>query len=115
MALERITTQRVLDELKAGHTVFVLRETDMTSLTIADWLTSEFAVEVPDEDKQPDAPKAQGGGKTSTKKKLDWGKIQALHNAGWSHAKIADEMGCTVGTVDTGLCRLRKGENNGKE
>lgn len=61
MSLERITTQRVLDELKAGHTVFVLQEADMTSLTIADWLTEEFAIEVPEEDKQSAAPKTQGG------------------------------------------------------
>lgn len=114
MSLERITTQRVLEELKAGNSVFILQEADMTSVTIADWLTKEFAIEVPEEDKQSKAPKTQGG-KTSAKKKLDWGKIQALHNAGWSHVKIADEMGCTVGTVDTGLSRLRKGENNGKE
>lgn len=114
MSLERITTQRVLDELKAGHTVYMLHGIDLTTtMTLVDWTTKEFVVE-----KAPakqEAPKVQGGGKTSTKKKLDWGKIQALHNAGWPHAKIADEMGCTVSTVDTGLSRLRKGENHGKE
>lgn len=114
MALERITTQRVLEELKAGHTVYVLRVADMTSLTIAEWLTEEFAIEEEAPVRQ-EAQKIQGGGKTSAKKKLDWGKIKALHDAGWSHAKIADEMGCTVGTVDTGLSKLRKGESNGKE
>ena len=61
-----------------------------------------------------------GGGKpakpSGNRKKLDWGKIKALHDAGWSHAKIADEMGCTVATVDTGLSRLRKGgKESGKE
>lgn len=116
MSLERITTQQVLEELKAGRTVFVLHGVDSnTTMTLTDWMTKEFAIEVPEEDKQSKAPKTQGGGKTSAKKKLDWGKIQALHNAGWSHAKIADEMGCTVGTVDTGLSRLRKGESDGKE
>ena len=39
---------------------------------------------------------------------LDVYKRQALHRAGWSHAKIADEMGATVGTIATGLSRIRK-------
>ena len=45
MSLERITGQRVVDELKAGHEVYMLLMTDITSLTIADWLTGEFAIE----------------------------------------------------------------------
>ena len=32
--------------------------------------------------------------KTGQKKSLDIGKIHALRRAGWSYAKIADEMGC---------------------
>lgn len=38
MSLERIIGQRVVDELKAGHMVYMLQLTDITSLTIADWL-----------------------------------------------------------------------------
>lgn len=53
--------------------------------------------------------------KAKKRKVLDWGKIQALHKAGWSHAKIADEMGCTVSTVATGLSKLRKEAGNGKK
>lgn len=45
MSLERITGQRVIDELKAGHEVYMLLMTDITSLTIADWLAGEFAIE----------------------------------------------------------------------
>lgn len=62
-----------------------------------------------------------GGGKVRPKvqrkrKTLDWGKIQALHRAGWSHAKIADEMGSTVSTITTGLSRLRReAEESGKK
>ncbi len=29
----------------------------------------------------------------------DTGKMTALRNAGWSYEKIADEMGCSAGTV----------------
>lgn len=46
------------------------------------------------------------------RKTLDWGKIQALHKAGWSHAKIADEMGTTVSTIATGLSKLRREEKD---
>ena len=31
--------------------------------------------------------------------KLDTGKVMALHNNGWSNRKIADEMGCSEGTI----------------
>lgn len=30
---------------------------------------------------------------------LETGKMTALRNAGWSYEKIADEMGCSAGTV----------------
>ena len=72
----------------------------------------------------PEAVQAEnppGGGNMKPKaerkrKTLDWGKIQALHRAGWSHAKIADEMGSTVSTIATGLSRLRReAEENGKK
>ena len=33
------------------------------------------------------------------KKRIDTGKIKALKKAGWSVAKIADEMRCSVATV----------------
>lgn len=35
----------------------------------------------------------------NNKPKYDVGKILALHRAGWSGAKIADEMGCSTATV----------------
>lgn len=42
----------------------------------------------------PKRPAGQG-----RKRKLDTGKMTALRNAGWSYEKIADEMGCSAGTV----------------
>ena len=42
----------------------------------------------------PKSPAGQG-----RKRKLDTGKMTALQNAGWSYEKIADEIGCSAGTV----------------
>ena len=42
----------------------------------------------------PKSPAGQG-----RKRKLDTGKMRALREAGWSYEKIADEMGCSAGTV----------------
>lgn len=47
------------------------------------------------EDAQPDPPPT---GKKS-KKTVDVGKLIALHNAGWSVAKIADELGVSTRAV----------------
>ena len=33
------------------------------------------------------------------KKKIDVGRMKALRNANWSHQKIAEDMGLSVGTV----------------
>lgn len=65
---------------------------------------------------KPEKTKPPKAVKSGVKRKtLDWGKIQALRNAGWSHAKIADEVGATAGTISSGLSKLRKEGQNGKE
>lgn len=57
----------------------------------------KLAVPVEIEPAQPDPPPA--GKKRGPKKALDVGKLVALHNAGWSVAKIADELKVSVRTV----------------
>jgi hypothetical protein len=37
--------------------------------------------------------------KPSSRRKIDYPKIMALHHAGWSNSKIADEMGMTKSGV----------------
>ena len=57
------------------------------------------------EEKKPEpkpAPKAKEPAK-KTKKALDVGKMVACYKAGWSMAKIADELGCTPQTVANNL------------
>ena len=63
MSLERITGQRVVDELKAGHMVYMLQLADITSLTIADWLTGEFAIE--EQPADPESPPRSEPGETA--------------------------------------------------
>ena len=43
-----------------------------------------------------------------TKKTIDRGKVKALHEAGWSNAKIADEMKCSTWSVSMILKELRE-------
>ena len=52
----------------------------------------------PEEEKQPKAP-PPGKTRRGSKKKLDRGKILALHNAGWTQKAIAEEIGCSEGSV----------------
>lgn len=47
---------------------------------------------------KPTPPPKSPAGK-GRKRKLDTGKMRALREAGWSYEKIADEMGCSAGTV----------------
>ena len=41
-------------------------------------------------------------------KKLDNGKIAALHRAGWSNEKIADEMGTTGVTIGNRIKKMKE-------
>lgn len=43
MSFVRITTDRALDEMKAGHEVYQLQPADL-SMPIAEWLTGEFVI-----------------------------------------------------------------------
>ena len=57
---------------------------------------------VPEENKPESKPKQKEPAK-KTKKKLDVGKMAACYKAGWSLAKIADELGCSPQTVANNL------------
>ncbi len=48
------------------------------------------------------------------RRRIDYGKIMALHNAGWNNAKIADEMGMTKAAVSTALSTYRKKMEKGE-
>lgn len=53
---------------------------------------------------KPKAKRQVKGGDEPTKTRknaVDKGKVHALYKAGWTQAKIAEEMGCSVGTVNS--------------
>ena len=109
--LQMITPKEALDLLKEGKQICIIKEYSLEDgLSVMELLTEDLAAVV-----EQDAPEKIGGGGIAPKKKLDWGKIKALADAGWPHQKIAEEMGCTAATVATGLSRLRRGAEDGKE
>ena len=118
MNLKMINREAALDAIEDGKDVYIIRPASLDSaVLLRDLLKLEFAIEEPEICRGADAPelpKEAGGGKTSARKKLDWGKIEALDKAGWSAEQIADEMGATVGTIYVGLSKRRKGAENGK-
>lgn len=47
--------------------------------------------------------------KDRRKLQLDFGKIRSLHEAGWTQAKIADEMGVSAPTISKALTKIYEG------
>lgn len=56
------------------------------------------AMEEPVEEEKQSPPPAEPE-KKSGRKKIDRGKVMALHRAGWSNKKIADEMACSEASI----------------
>lgn len=61
----------------------------------------EGRLESPPEGSEKEKPK-----KTGKRTKIDRGKVMALHNAGWTNKKIADEMECSEWSVSMILKEL---------
>ena len=45
--------------------------------------------------------------------RIDYGKIMALHNAGWSNGQIADEMKMKKASVASAICTYKKNHLGG--
>lgn len=73
-------------------------------------------VDVPNDEIPSDDPKGpetekqelQEPKEKKARKKIDYGKIMALRNAGWSNEKIADEMHMTKASVATAISTYKK-------
>ena len=121
--LKQIALVDAVKRVINGHRVFMMMEIDPHT-TIEDLSFSDGFIVI-EEDPQPEAkpepepkPKAQPKTKPKAEPKksgpsgIDHGKLIALHKAGWSIEKIADEMGCTTTTVRN---HIRQEEQNGAE
>jgi DNA-binding NarL/FixJ family response regulator len=84
-------------------------ETILAETAVKIWEALE--VDVGNDQKLPAPEKKAQKEKTAPKKKpLDDGKILALRKAGWSLAKIADEMGCSAQTIVNHIEAMTKAE-----
>ena len=108
--LKQIALVDAVKRVINGHRVYIMFEIDPQT-TIEDLgFADGFLIE--EEDPQPD-PKPEpkpAQPKQAKKPGIDHGKLIALHKAGWSIEKIADEMGCTTTTVRN---HIRQEEQNG--
>lgn len=84
----RILTQAALDGVDPGYWLSVILGVQQ----------SEPETVSLEEEKQSEAP-PQGKARGGSKKKLDRGKILALHEAGWTQKAIAEELRCSEGSV----------------
>lgn len=93
MAISGMTMQEVRAAAEAGA-VFAVMKQPQTKAEEKPEKEPEQKAEAKPTPPPPKSPVGQG-----RKRKLDTGKMTALRNAGWSYEKIADEMGCSAGTV----------------
>lgn len=92
MAISGMTMQEVRAAAEAGAVFAVMKQPQTKAEEKPEKEPEQKAEAKPTT--PPKSPVGQG-----RKRKLDTGKMTALRNAGWSYEKIADEMGCSAGTV----------------
>ena len=89
---------RKVEEPELVKAVEVLREAAEVAV--------EKAVEGRLESPPPEESEKEKPKKTGKRTKIDRGKVLALHNAGWTNKKIADEMACSEWSVSMILKEL---------
>lgn len=92
MAISGMTMQEVRAAAEAGAVFAVMKQPQTKAEEKPEKEPEQKAEAKPTP--PPKSPAGQG-----RKRKLDTGKMRALREAGWSYEKIADEMGCSAGTV----------------
>lgn len=105
-AEQKVADETIRDTLLdlAGYCVMTTMELDRekdnaNQKAFEEQVRDEYA-EVFEEDNEKENEEMDISDKTSEEKNsIDVGKVMALHNAKWSQAKIADEMGCSQGRI----------------
>lgn len=105
-AEQKVTDETIRDTLLdlAGYCVMTMmeldREKDNANQKAFEEQVRDEYTEVFGEDNENENEETDTSNKTSAEKSsIDVGKVMALHNAKWSQAKIADEMGCSQGRI----------------
>lgn len=100
MKYKQIDIKEAADRFRNGEAVYAARCIGGMSFREVTAATMLLVMEIP-------APQQ--------KKTIDRGKVKALHEAGWSNAKIADEMKCSAWSVSMILKELREQEEKQSE
>lgn len=106
-AEQKVADETIRDTLLdlAGYCVMTTmeldREKDNANQKAFEEQVRDEYTEVFEEDNENENEEINISDKTSSLEKspIDVGKVMALHNAKWSQAKIADEMGCSQGRI----------------
>lgn len=128
--MERLTLLEALTLMASGKEVTLKFEAPASEFTVADLIKLEsegakffivpetvsnpeqkmsFAEMLGEEPPVPaitSPPNAEEQKATGKRKKIDRGKVWALHNAGWKNKEIAEEVGCS----EWSICQILKEE-----
>ena len=110
MNYKQIDIKEAADRFRNGEAVYAARCIDGMSFREVTAATMLLVLEIPVPETGTKPEKVEKNS-PPTKKTIDRGKIKALHEAGWSNAKIADEMQCSAWSVSMILKELREQEN----
>lgn len=113
MKYKQISIKEAADRCRNGEAVYAARCIDGMSFREVTAATMLLAMEVPVPETEPKPEKVKK--QSPPKKTIDRGKVKALHEAGWSNAKIADEMKCSTWSVSMILKGFREQEEKQSE
>lgn len=92
---------RMLSSLLNGL-IYLIDEEEKTEIAFDEPLS----VPDPEEPEPEPDPESESKPNKYRRKNLDEGKIRALHKAGWSNEKIAEEMGTTGVTIGNRIKKM---------
>ena len=113
MKYKQVDIKEAADRFRNGEAVYAARCIDGMSFREVTAATMLLVLETPVPETETKSEKVKKP--PQQKKTIDRGKVKALHEAGWSNAKIADEMKCSAWSVSMILKELREQEEKQSE
>ena len=114
MKYKQIDIKEAADRFRNGEAVYAARCIGGMSFREVTAATMLLVMEIPVPETETKPEKVKKAPQQK-KKTIDRGKVKALHEAGWSNAKIADEMKCSAWSVSMILKELREQEEKQSE